>query len=474
MMASLNARVAKTTAAYQSVTHSTSSGRNMHAALDNLTSQHSSYMQQLSNLSYQIQQGKLGYGEAIAERREAAVKKVARVMCRLAEGEWRSDIEAVKRGGQKIGRLANAAIWVQPEMGPAVAATSSDDSREQSEIPSLGRSTSLRGPRAPSTATNDSSAPSTAPSSTARVPPLRQNPPSYRGDLLQQSTSNISTSSLPPVSPKTVPQTDNGGLRRPIPRYGSAPTVPLATEADEFGRTEMNASGTPRDATPQRQDSFVARMSAKYSSATMPGADSRADVQQVRRRAICRVLLELTRFRLTRIPILPTPAPTRASPSSPSGTPLLPMQPFLLSHSQTLPCLCPRLNRRQLDPLTVTRTACNTRRRATCLLRTRSSSKLPTRRRRSVSLRRGALAHTKRRNLFRLVSPTRPSPPAFPPGQPIRAARTGDTSLVTHTQSRSARVLVKVVNPRPRRRSEAQPRACRLIRVSSTPPTRRA
>ncbi|BGP35502.1 hypothetical protein JCM10296v2_007340 [Rhodotorula toruloides] len=325
MMASLSFRVAKTTAAYQSVTHSTSSGRNMHAALDNLTSQHSSYMQQLSNLSYQIQQAKLGYGEAIAERREMSVKEVARVMCRLAESEWRSDIEGVKKGGQNIGRMANAAIWVQPEMGPAVTATSSDDAREQSDALSLGRSTSLRGPRAPSTATNDSSAPSTAPSSTARVPPLRQAPPSYRSDPVPQSTSDASASPLAPVPPRTVSQTDNIALRRPILRYGSAPAVPSAVKADEFGRTGTGASVPPGDATPQRQDSFVARMSAKYSSATLPGPEARADLQQtaqpIHTRSDSRVSVLAKRYSSPPDATFPSP------PQSNSAMPASPPQP---------------------------------------------------------------------------------------------------------------------------------------------------
>ncbi|BGP27766.1 hypothetical protein JCM10295v2_006741 [Rhodotorula toruloides] len=264
MMASLNGRVVQTTAAYQSVTHSTSSSRDMHAALDNITSQHVSYMQQLSNLSYQIQQAKLGYGEAIAERREPAVKEVARVMCRLAEGEWRTDIEGVRKGGQKIGRLANAAVWVHPEISPALVTTPGEVFGERDN------STNLRGPRGPSTGTNDSFAPPAAPSSTTTVPPLRQNPPSYRSDLILQSSSSETYAASPqPVSPRTVPQNDNAALRRPIPRYGSAPAVPSAAQADEFGRIDRSDADTRGDAKPQRQDSFVARMSAKYSSASV-------------------------------------------------------------------------------------------------------------------------------------------------------------------------------------------------------------
>lgn len=408
MMASLNARVAKTTSAYQSVAHSATVGRNMHAALDNLTSQHSSYMQQLSNLSYQIQEAKRGYGEAIAERRETTVKEVARVVCRLAESVWRSDIEGVKKGGQKVGRLASASIWVQPEMGVAVAAASRDDVDEQVGSVPPQRSMSLRGPRAPSTATNDSSAASTAPSSGPRVA-LRQNPPSYRSDTVSQTMGDSPAASSQPVSPRTVPQNDSSALRKPIPRYGSAPAVPSAARADEFGRmptgvTEMRGNERPQ------QDSFVARMSAKYSSATGTRVDPHQSPPQVRPKTLHAALTLMKR--IARPPIRRTPAPTLVSPCSPSDTRRVPMH---TSHRRPTPTvLFPRLHRKHLrrDHRTDTRTACSTRSLASRRALPSSSSRaLPS----QASRHRSARGRTKPPSSFRLVSTTRRSRPASPP-----------------------------------------------------------
>ncbi|GAA5915364.1 hypothetical protein JCM6882_000233 [Rhodosporidiobolus microsporus] len=341
-LASLDAKIAKTTASYQSLSASSTSSRNMHAALDSLTSQHTSYMNTLSNLSAQVQQTKASYAAAIAVKREAIAREVARATCGMAEKEWKSRVEATRKGGKEIGKVISGGAWCEAGMEEGGAVTFSGDvvgdeappeplsrqpapptndfspSPRQVQFDSVQRNTSLRGPRAPSsssalsastashpphapsygsyessqtgsaTTTRQQSQPASAPPPPS-APPVEQ--PTSRQSLdrpAQERRVSFDEREPPSVgvrTPLAQPARDNdpysptspppGFLQRPTPRYGSLPphqqpsTASAGGEADEFGRVS-GGSGTNL----QREDSFVARMSAKYASATVGAAVS--------------------------------------------------------------------------------------------------------------------------------------------------------------------------------------------------------
>ncbi|TNY22055.1 hypothetical protein DMC30DRAFT_349622 [Rhodotorula diobovata] len=281
-IASLDAKVAKATSSYQSLSStSSSSQRNMHAHLDSLTSHHSSYMSALSTLSSHITATKQSYAQAIAARREGIAREVGRVVCALAEGAWLGRVEGVKKGGgNTLGRVVGAGKWCEAGMEtaaglfePAVdahvgTATATNDEaaalgRAARGDESGGRSGTLRGPRAPSTSTTQTAtttATTTTTDSTHSSHPSTSSGPSYASRCSTRSTAAAAAA--------------EGVLRRPTPRYGSAPprvSSRATGEAgvDEFGRRtgEGEDGATQRAGTaPQRQDSFVARMSAKYAS----------------------------------------------------------------------------------------------------------------------------------------------------------------------------------------------------------------
>ncbi|GAA6004622.1 uncharacterized protein JCM10292_005695 [Rhodotorula paludigena] len=368
----LDARVAKATSSYQSSAHaaSSSSTRNMHAALDSLTAQHSTYMHALSGLSGQIQQTKASYAAAIADRRESVAREVARVFCGLAEKEWQVKVDATKKGGgEKLGRVVSAGAWCEAGMesaaryltSEAAAAIASTDSGE----PDVDRRATLRGPRAPSsstvqtatTTTTSSSAHSSQLSTSSSAtgagrppsPARRSRPtetfepptaarrdttprpafspldngrssepqrPSYNSS--RRSSRDVGGDASPAISSgyRSEPLHDSHAqsrsaspgherafpqhaevdevLRRPTPRYGSAPASGSGRgAADEFGRTlqhegEDGERAARSSTAPQRQDSFVARMSAKYAghgSRRGPEGTKSAEEQQERQPA---------------------------------------------------------------------------------------------------------------------------------------------------------------------------------------------
>ncbi|GJN94454.1 hypothetical protein Rhopal_007534-T1 [Rhodotorula paludigena] len=355
-VAALDARVAKATSSYQSSAHaaSSSSTRNMHAALDSLTAQHSTYMHALSGLSGQIQQTKASYAAAIADRRESVAREVARVFCGLAEKEWQVKVEATKKGGgEKLGRVVSAGAWCEAGMESAAqylasetaAAIASTDVGE----PDVDRMATLRGPRAPSSSTVQTATTTTTSSSAhssqlstsssatnaGRPPsPARRSRPTEtfeppnaarrdttprpalpnldngRSSDPQRPSYNSSRRSSRDVGGDVSPAISSGYrsepshdlhaqprsaspgyahgfsqqsavdevLRRPTPRYGSAPASGSGVGAvDEFGRTlrregEDGERAARSSTAPQRQHSFVARMSAKYAGHGTRGA----------------------------------------------------------------------------------------------------------------------------------------------------------------------------------------------------------
>ncbi|GAA6038814.1 hypothetical protein JCM8097_002908 [Rhodosporidiobolus ruineniae] len=329
-LASLDSKISKATSSYQTASVSSSSSRNPHAALNSLTQQHTQYMTLLSNLSAQVQQTKATYGESIAERRETVVREVARVACGMAEKEWRNRVEGTKKGGKEVGRVVSGGAWCEvglEEGGKAAFSGDADGEPSQrlsaSPLPtpqpttdtsppmrqvqfeSPQRNTTLRGPRAPSGSTSTalsappSSHPGQAPSSGSYDSSLSSATPSFRqqqpppavspspaqsagvtfADQAPPPPSSRPLSQQPPPSPRPPVRSDSyeprspplsptalGELRRPTPRYGSMPPPsrnPVEqSEADEFGRsTGGGATGV------KREDSFVARMSQKYSTA---------------------------------------------------------------------------------------------------------------------------------------------------------------------------------------------------------------
>ncbi|GAA5821586.1 hypothetical protein JCM3770_005304 [Rhodotorula araucariae] len=227
---------------------------------------------------------------------------------------------------------AQAFFATAPAGIPATAATETDGAFLPPETPgNTAHAATLRGPRAPSSSTAQtvSSAHSSPPSlssaasfasprgsfssagagahpalpaarrehdpgrgSTPRPPSASHGPsppstypispcPSIDGrDTLRTETHrDVSAPASPPVPthPQQGPEAEGDGsaLRRPTPRYGSAPPAGSggggdpAADADEFGRMPRRGPGSERAATgpPPRRDSFVARMSAKYAPA---------------------------------------------------------------------------------------------------------------------------------------------------------------------------------------------------------------
>ncbi|GAA5820948.1 hypothetical protein JCM11251_001890 [Rhodosporidiobolus azoricus] len=331
-LATLDAQIAKSTAKYQTLSASSTSSRSMHSALDSLTSQHTSYMNHLSNLSRQVQQTKALYAAAFAEKRELIAREVARAVCSMAEKEWKHRVESTRKGGKEIGRVVNGGAWCEVGMEEGgAAAFSADDVLDETAIksatpqPSLPtndfsplprqaqsgtvqQNTSLRGPKAPSSSSGlttstinhpqapsfssyDSSSRSGSAHSTRRSAPLIQSavveqadsgqssnhPPSTRRvsfderDRLAGGTLTPLVQSPPFTHPHSPTSPFLDDLRRPTPRYGSLPPQSQLGdergEADEFGRVSggTGAKGLARE------DSFVARMTAKYASKNAEG-----------------------------------------------------------------------------------------------------------------------------------------------------------------------------------------------------------
>lgn len=376
VLAKLDTQVAKATSSYQSSSASSSNSRNPHAALNSLTTQHTAYMTMLSSLSAQVQHTKASYAEAIAGKRENAVRDVARTVAGMAEKEWRNRVEGTKRGGAEVGKLISGAMWCEAGMEeggaaafPAVQAKEDGPSTQHlaptpaSSVPTNDvsppmrqgyfspppqqRDHALRGPRAPSSSTvntttstsqpsilsYDSSflstipfrstvlsdhqaapnppppsfpsvtfasstrppaerrnslqplpSPTPVPSNPSRqsfdaprdspadkgdneglprraddVPPVSTSQEPLRGPLPAPIEPTHAFSSPPPTAPPDV-------LRRPTPRYGSAPSYNTASGAvDEFGRARENSSRPGV----QREDSFVGKMAEKWGSATV-------------------------------------------------------------------------------------------------------------------------------------------------------------------------------------------------------------
>ncbi|GAA5981521.1 hypothetical protein JCM11641_004084 [Rhodosporidiobolus odoratus] len=153
-LSTLDAKVSKATASYQSSAAPSSTSRNPHAALNSLTSQHSAYMQLLSQLSGQVQQIKGSYAETIAVKREAVVREVAKVACGMAEREWRNRVEGTRKGGKEIGKVVAGGTWCEAGMEEGGAATFSAEAAEQQPA----REEVSRTPTAPAP-TNDASPP---------------------------------------------------------------------------------------------------------------------------------------------------------------------------------------------------------------------------------------------------------------------------------------------------------------------------
>ncbi|POY75502.1 hypothetical protein BMF94_1404 [Rhodotorula taiwanensis] len=311
-LADLDARVAKATASYQSTARaaSASSQRNMHAALDSTTAQHSSYMHELSSLSAQIKQVKTAYAGEVASRREVATREVASTLCAIAEREWRQDVEAVRRGAETLGRLVSAAVWVAPGMERVAVAAPPEPPgngeranravdmvlhpQRRPEEPPFAQGAS-RAPSSTTTETTNSSSmvhqstypdsPSsrvsnpafTAASSAAgeagpaptfssqrATSPRLENSEQRQQHFLPDRTASRGTTEEqhalgPPMRspPLQFQATPTVGSSRPL---GLASTVPALQDRSAMARKIS-------DQALDRQDSFVARMSRKYSVA---------------------------------------------------------------------------------------------------------------------------------------------------------------------------------------------------------------
>lgn len=311
-LADLDARVAKATASYQSTarTASASSQRNMHAALDSMTAQHSSYMHELSSLSAQINQVKTAYAGEVASRREVATREVASTLCAIAEREWRQDVEAVRRGAETIGRLVSAAVWValgmervavaappehpvngermngaaemvlhaqrRPEAHPVTQGASRAPSSATTETTNSS-SVVLQStyPDSPSSRVSNSAftaassaageaGPAPTFSSQRATSPRLENSEQRQQHFLPDRTASRGTTEEqhafgPPMRspPLQFQATPTVGSSRPL---GLASTVPALQDRSAMARKIS-------DQALDRQDSFVARMSRKYSVA---------------------------------------------------------------------------------------------------------------------------------------------------------------------------------------------------------------
>ncbi|BGP58212.1 hypothetical protein JCM8202v2_005873 [Rhodotorula sphaerocarpa] len=322
-LADLDSRVAKATASYHSSARSTSassSQRNMHIALDSMTSQHAAYMQHMSSLSGQINLVKATYAQEIANRREAAARDFTRALCAMAEREWRGEVEAVKKGAGDIGRLISATVWIEAGMENVAVAVAGDRHREEEDDeplarggvaapPPLNSTSESRQSRAPSSGTFEtaSSLPETpgpigrayasytvsssATGSTSRSGAHASYPsPGLSG--LRESTSSATREDFAGDQPTESPRNRAFERRRPsstgaLPTPSGRDSFASSLSADKIKaayqqqQTSSDRTSPPPSEPPMvhpgperrvdqpvqpvsRQDSFVARMSRKY------------------------------------------------------------------------------------------------------------------------------------------------------------------------------------------------------------------
>ncbi|KPV73240.1 uncharacterized protein RHOBADRAFT_55012 [Rhodotorula graminis WP1] len=267
-IASLDAKVAKATASYQSASTSTtssSSSRNRHAHLDTLTSHHSSYMSTLSSLSSHISAIKASYAHAIAARRELVAREVGRTACSLAEHEWRSRIDAAKRGGgQALGRVVSAARWCEVGMESAAGLFEPDELGEgEGEVDDEvgGRGGPLVSPHAPS---DEASA----------VHGARADEPGRSGTLRGPRAPSTSTTR---TAATTMTTTTSSGAHSPRPSVSSAPSFTSRTSSSGGGgggvsfapppSTHRDTATTPRPALPPAS-------SSRYPASPSDGRDT--------------------------------------------------------------------------------------------------------------------------------------------------------------------------------------------------------
>ncbi|GAA5932705.1 hypothetical protein JCM3775_002214 [Rhodotorula graminis] len=267
-IASLDAKVAKATASYQSASTSTtssSSSRNRHAHLDTLTSHHSSYMSTLSSLSSHISATKASYAHAIAARRELVAREVGRTACSLAEHEWRSRIDAAKRGGgQALGRVVSAARWCEVGMESAAGLFEPDELGEgEGEVDDEvgGRGGPLVSPHAPS---DEASA----------VHGARADEPGRSGTLRGPRAPSTSTTR---TAATTMTTTTSSGAHSPRPSVSSAPSFTSRTSSSGGGGGGVSCAPPPsthRDTATSPRPALPPASSSRYPASPSDGRDT--------------------------------------------------------------------------------------------------------------------------------------------------------------------------------------------------------
>ncbi|GAA5878820.1 hypothetical protein JCM8547_004842 [Rhodosporidiobolus lusitaniae] len=304
-IAALDSKVAKATASYQSSaqTSSSSSSRNMHAALDTLTSQHSAYMSTLSSLSAQVQQLKASYAQTIAERREGVGREVARVVSGMAEKEWRNHVEGTRRGGKEIGRVVAGGMWCEGGMEMGGEAAFLEQAREEKErererektatpvppptndtsppmrqaafegpasSPAPARNTSLRGPRSPAgPPASSSSHPPAAPSSGSYDSSLSARP------LAQPQQARVVSNSSS-AAPTTT--TSSSSSHHPAPSsesYDSSLSVPSSQHSFLTQQQQPTPKSPPSSSPGGERVTFSLPPHPRRQDSTTPSSRSR-------------------------------------------------------------------------------------------------------------------------------------------------------------------------------------------------------
>lgn len=240
----MDGKVQKATAAYEKSRPRPSNTRSLSTDQSAALS-HDKYITALSSLSASIGATKKSHAESMGEKRERAGKEVGRVLCGLADREWKNRIEGTKMGGVKAGEVAQRGVWCEVGMPAEVPSDTPDTPMEQKYT---------RGPR-PLVASTDGY-------STASFP-------SSQSTLFNASPKLPSETFLAPLHPNDAPSS-----QRSSPNH-STPTSPLVPPPRLF-----NSPPTPRENTKgrpvvDRQSSADSITSYRSSVPKHPEAQSR-------------------------------------------------------------------------------------------------------------------------------------------------------------------------------------------------------
>jgi hypothetical protein len=250
-------------------------------SIDSLTCSHSNYISTLQSFQSQVNQLQSIYSEQITLRRELVGQEVARCFTGLADKNWRNRIEGIKQGGgDVIGKVLEKGVWVTQGMerveefekiGRELSREgegereerekrSSDQAQPQESISTTTtreakKNVLIRGPRAPSTSTQNT--------------------------LNTTTSTSVSTNSsdLPPAPrPHSIPPSRSSPVQR-------SPTALEAVESHSHSHRPPTAinriESPPRSATSENRRVSIEEPTLRSSRSPPPLAGTSSSQQDI-------------------------------------------------------------------------------------------------------------------------------------------------------------------------------------------------